>query len=154
MTRTMRAPAMMQAPCPSLASALQEAAGAPWQQLVRIAECHSKVDEATCKVHDLLRLHILHTHPAYMPLIAGMIGRLSCDACGAGQLGTVGRQLGAILSSIVSGLRTMKKESGKQSTKIYDLVFGKLVSPDRSRRLHLHLPHNQAAICEHSARTF
>ena len=46
----------------------------------------------------------------------------------AGQLGTVGRQLGAILVGIVQQLRSTKLMWGGKSCKVYELVFGKVVS--------------------------
>lgn len=51
----------------------------------------------------------------------------------AGQLGAVGRQLGAILGSIVHQLRNIKKtEYGYvKPTKVYDLVFGRVVGGSR-----------------------
>lgn len=45
----------------------------------------------------------------------------------AGQLGTVGRQLGVILASIVQQLRNKKMRWGTGMTKVYELVFGKVV---------------------------
>ena len=56
--------------------------------------------------------------------------RLAALASAAGQLGAVGRQLGSILSNIVSELRAIKKPWGEQGklAKVYDLVFGMVVS--------------------------
>jgi len=45
-------------------------------------------------------------------------------------LGTVGQHLGSILTTIVHKLRQIKKMFGypAKMTKVYDLVFGKVVS--------------------------
>jgi hypothetical protein len=64
------------------------------------------------------------------------LGVSAAAAClPAGQLGAVGRQLGTILASIVQQLRNQKMQwGGPALTKVYDLVFGKVVSELDSRQ--------------------
>lgn len=78
----------------------------------------------------LSQLRQCHT-PGHTCLNILFLTILSLLSSVAGQLGTVGRQLGTILSSIVQQLRNIKKQFGYPAklTRVYELVFGKVVRP-------------------------
>ncbi|KAI3432621.1 hypothetical protein D9Q98_004167 [Chlorella vulgaris] len=69
---------------------------------------------------------------------------------GAGQLGTVGRQLGAILSSIVQQLRNMKMPTTLSGTvktvREYEVVFGKAPSSKGAPDYHTFVPKSSIII--------
>ncbi|EFN51450.1 hypothetical protein CHLNCDRAFT_140182 [Chlorella variabilis] len=64
------------------------------------------------------------------------------------QLGTVGRQLGAILSAIVQQLRNTKMPFGypQKMTKVYELVYGKVPSNKHAPDYHAFVPKSSVII--------